>query len=285
MDDVRPRSGNIVIGVMLVVVGLAVALDRAGLIAWDGRWTLWPVILIGLGLARFVQTPAGKPRQGLLLLLGGVWLVAGEAGWLSLSDSWPLLVIAFGLIVALNPGRQGMRLNPSETGDLSERFEHRDGKPHRREGALTPLAVMGVWLAIFVALQVSGTRGIGSAALSGSPDGSHVVSVMGRATRSASGPFQAADVTNVMGRSELDLRDATIAPGAEATIDVFSAMGAVVVRVPPGWTIDTRAVSAFGDVRDERFPPVAENPDAEAGTAPRLVLRGLVLMGRLVIEL
>jgi hypothetical protein len=193
-------------------------------------------------------------------------------------------VIALGLIVALNPGRQGMPLTPREIGDVSERIARRHGK-QGRDGSLTPLAVIGVWLAIFVALQVSGTRGIGSAALSGSPDGSHVVSVMGRATRSASGPFQAADVTNVMGRSELDLRDATIAPGAEATIDVFSAMGAVVVRVPPGWTIDTRAVSAFGDVRDERFPPLAEDPGAETGPAPRLVLRGLVLMGRLVIEL
>src|SRR5688572_29517250 len=175
MDDVRPRSGNIVIGVMLVAMGVVVALDRAGLIAFEGRWTLWPVIFIGLGLARFVQTPAGKPRQGLLFLLGGVWLVAGEAGWLSLADSWPLLVIAFGLIVALNPGRRDMRLNPHETGDLSEQFERRPGKPHRREGALTPLAVMGVWLAIVVALQVSGMRGIGSSAFSGSSDASHVV--------------------------------------------------------------------------------------------------------------
>ena len=64
MDDGRLRSGNIVIGVMLVVMGLAVALDRAGVIAWDGRWTLWPVILIGLGLARFVQTPAGATQAG-----------------------------------------------------------------------------------------------------------------------------------------------------------------------------------------------------------------------------
>jgi hypothetical protein len=284
MDDVRPRSGNIVIGVMLVVVGLVVALDRAGLVAWEGRWTLWPVILIGLGLARFVSTPAGRPRQGLLLLLGGVWLLAGEAGWLSLNDSWPLLVIAFGLIVALNPGRQGMPLNPREIGDVSERIARRHGK-QGRDGSLTPLAVIGVWLAIFVALQVSGMRGLGSSALSGSNDRSDVVSVMGRAHRSMSGPFQAADVTNVMGRSELDLRDATIQPGAEATVDVFSAMGSVVVRVPPGWTIDTQAVSAFGAVRDERFPPYAEDPGAEAGPAPRLVLRGLVLMGRLVIEL
>src|SRR5688572_20031873 len=283
MDDVRPRSGNIVIGVMLVAMGVVVALDRAGLIAFEGRWTLWPVILIGLGLARFVQTPAGKPRQGLLFLLGGVWLVAGEAGWLSLTDSWPLLVIALGLIVALNPGRRVTRLNPHEAGDSSERPEGLPGKPRGHDGGLTPLAMAGVWIAVFVALQASGMRGIGPSSLSGSSDSSHIVSVMGRANRSASGPFHAAEVTNVMGRSELDLRAATILPGAEATVDVFSAMGAVVVRVPPGWTIDTQAISALGAVRDDRFPPLAEAPAAEAGSPPRLVLRGLILMGRLVI--
>ena len=283
MDDVRPRSGNIVIGVMLVIMGIAVALYRAGVIAWEGRWTLWPVILIGLGLARFVQTPGGKPRQGLLLLLGGVWLAAGEAGWVSLADSWPILLIAFGLIVALNPRRRVTRLDRREAEDLSAGPESRSERVRRHDGALTPLAVMGVWIAVFVALQVSGMRGSGWFALSGSTDPSHVVSIMGRTHKSSSGPFQAADVTNVMGRSELDLRGATIAPGAEAAVDVFSAMGAVTVRVPPGWTIDTRAVSALGNIRDERFSSFAEDPAAEAGPAPRLVLRGVILMGRLVI--
>ena len=32
--------------------------------------------------------------------------------------------------------------------------------------------------------------------------------------------FQGADITNVMGRSELDLHNATMAPGANATADI-----------------------------------------------------------------
>ena len=45
--------------------------------------------------------------------------------------------------------------------------------------------------------------------------------------------------------------------------------------------MDTGAVSALGRVRDERAtPPEAE---ATAGPAPRLVLRGLVMFGRLTI--
>jgi hypothetical protein len=54
------------------------------------------------------------------------------------------------------------------------------------------------------------------------------------------------------------------------------------VRVPSGWTVDTGALAALGGVRDDRAPAAAE---AEATTtpAPRLVLRGMVMFGRLSI--
>jgi predicted membrane protein len=92
--------------------------------------------------------------------------------------------------------------------------------------------------------------------------------------------FEGANVTNIMGRSELDLQDATLAPGASATVQVFSAMGSVVLRVPPTWTVDVGAISALGGVRDDRAP-TAESEAPEGSAAPRLELRGLVMFGRL----
>ena len=79
---------------------------------------------------------------------------------------------------------------------------------------------------------------------------------MGRSEHTSTATaFRGAGVTNVMGRSELDLRSATIAPGAEASVEVFSVMGGVVVRVPPGWAVDTTGLpAAMGMVRDDRFP-------------------------------
>ena len=69
--------------------------------------------------------------------------------------------------------------------------------------------------------------------------------------------FRGADMTNVMGRTDLDLRDATLAPGDSASVQVFSMMGAVMLRVPSTWTVDTGAISAMGGVRDERLEVVA----------------------------
>ena len=276
--DARKGKGNIVIGAMLVVTGLAIMLDRAGVLHLSGQWTLWPIILGGIGLARLLQSVPGEPKQGLLFLTAAVWLFLGEAGWVSLADSWPIAIIVFGVIVALNGGKRRRRWHsPHPSGGPWDPAQFK--KLRRPDYPLSPLAVLGIWIAVIVALQVSGIRSFSE---TNDGDRVRVVSVIGRSVHtSRATPFQGVDVTNVMGRSELDLRDAALAPGASAAVHVFSAMGAVVVRVPPTWTVDTGAVSALGEVRDER----ATLPEAEAtaGPAPRLELRGLVMFGRLTI--
>jgi hypothetical protein len=283
----RRGPGNIVIGVTLILTGLAMVLDRAGLFSWRDQWTLWPLILGGIGLARFLQSPPGEPKQGLLFLLAAAWLIVVEAGAVSLEESWPIAVIAFGLLVALNGGRRRRWYPPVPPvppippvpGEDPARPRHRH-RHRRRVGSLSPLAVLGAWIAIVIALQMSGIRGFNQA--QSSEDRLRLVSVMSRGEHVGRPTvFRGADVTNVMGRSELDLTQATLAPGASTDVRVFSMMGSVVLRVPSTWTVDAGAVTAFGGVRDNRSP--AAESEAPDGTAPRLVLRGLVMFGRLTI--
>jgi hypothetical protein len=282
MNDVNasePRKGrgNVVIGAMLVVTGVVVMLDRASVLHLRD-WTLWPLILGGIGLARFLQSVPGQPKQGLLFMTAAVWLFLAEAEWVSLADSWPIVIIVLGIIVALNGGtglRRWHRPAPGVPGGL-----HHFKRPLRPDYPLSPLAVLGIWIVVVVGLQVSGIRSFSDADTSS--DRVRVVSIMGRSEHtSRATDFQGADITNVMGRSELDLTQATLAPGTDVTVHVFSAMGPVFLRVPQSWTVDTGAVSAFGGVRDDR----ATLPEAEAtaGPAPRIVLRGLVMFGRLTI--
>jgi hypothetical protein len=292
-DTAEPRKGNLVIGAMLVLVGLGVALERSGVIEWSSQWTLWPFILGGIGLALFVQSPPGEPKRGLIFLTGAAWLFAVEGGWVSVEDSWPILVIAVGLLIALNGGRRRrwhVPDQPDQPGDPRMRRMYR----HRR--TLTPLAVLGIWIAVFVGLQVSGMRSFDRAGMigrsgviglneTGSNDRVRIVSVMGRSEHiSRATAFHGAEITNVMGRSELDLRDATLAPGTRSTVHIFSLMGGVILRVPPTWTIDSSAITAMGGVRDERGPAPSDAPQANAGPSPRLALDGLVTMGRLTIR-
>jgi hypothetical protein len=276
--DARKGKGNIVIGAMLVLTGVAILLDRAGVLHLRDHWTVWPIILGGIGLARFLQSIPGEPKQGLLFLTAAAWLLLAEAGLVSLADSWPIVIIALGIIVALNGGTRRRRWHGPRPPRVPGEPPHFKG-PRRPDYPLSPLAVVGIWIAIVVGLQVSGVRSFSDDSVG---DRVRIVSVMGRSEHiSRATAFQGAEVTNVMGRSELDLTDATLAPGANADVHVLSAMGTVVLRVPSTWTVDTGAVSALGGIRDDRA--TLPESDTTAGPAPRLVLRGLVMFGRLSI--
>lgn len=282
MSDFDTRKGNIVIGVMLVLLGVGLVLQRTGMVDWSAQWSLWPFILGGIGLARFVASRPGEPKQGLLFMTAAAWLFAGDAGWVTLAESWPILVIVIGLIIALNGGRRWRPpVPPVPPMPPLDREARRAARRERHQGVLTPLAVVGIWIAIVVALQVSGVRSFSDTS---SSDRINVTSVMGRGEHvSNAAAFRGADVTNIMGRSDIDLRSATIEPGSSATLQVLSTMGAVVVRVPPTWTVDTGAIAALGAVRDERLRP-SEPAETTGQPAPRLVIRGVVMFGRLAIR-
>ena len=96
--------------------------------------------------------------------------------------------------------------------------------------------------------------------------------------------FSGAELTALMGSCALDLTRVQMAPGGEATIDLFVMMGSVTIRVPDGWTIDTHAVPVMGSIRDARWPAPNAGADYSFATgAPRLQLRGVVTMGSILI--
>lgn len=90
-------------------------------------------------------------------------------------------------------------------------------------------------------------------------------------------------MTSIMGGCVLDARLATVPPEGEAVIDVFAIMGGIEVLAPSGWTIVTDVASVMAGIEDKRPRSVA--PPLEPGqTAPRLVLRGVLVMAGLVIK-
>jgi hypothetical protein len=133
---------------------------------------------------------------------------------------------------------------------------------------------------------------------------------MGRAETNVPSDVRNARVAAIMGRSTLDLRQVNLAPGEEVIVDVFVAMGRATVRVPDHWVVDASALPVMGSVGEDRFTPLADEIAAEAeaddkdskgdasagerpaladvkpvqppaaGPAPRLRLRGFVMMGK-----
>jgi Cell wall-active antibiotics response 4TMS YvqF/Domain of unknown function (DUF5668) len=104
------------------------------------------------------------------------------------------------------------------------------------------------------------------------------LAIMGGVARRSSSPgFTGADLTAVMGGCEIDLRQASIAPGTEAVIDIFAFWGGIDIKVPEDWTVVMRAMPLMGGVEDKTRAP-------QASALKRLVIRGIVVMGGVAIK-
>jgi hypothetical protein len=116
---------------------------------------------------------------------------------------------------------------------------------------------------------------------SGADDGSIVsaISILGGADRRiTSQEFRRAEITAFLGGGKLDLRDAKLA-GGQAVIHVLAVMGGFQVVVPDTWNVILEATAFMGGVDDRRRPPATMDP-----AAPRLILRGFVMMGGVEIK-
>lgn len=273
-----------------------------------------------------VQVSNGRMRFTPHLVVGGVVTLLGTALLLdqlgaldarSLLRFWPILLMIFGVSIVV----QAL----SDDG-------HDTAGPGRRPivGPGFVLLLLIVWL---VSSNASDRRFV-TAGASGDPELT-LVGIMGRDDRtSMSTAFRGAQMTSVMGRTRLDLRQAAIAQGVEPTIEVFGLMGAIELIVPESWTLDVQTTAVMGGVRDRRGEsedddadddsrrsrrqreraaqedagtrtpaesqtaspsttptgPVAVEPLASPTTSPappstiRLVLRGTVMMGGLIIR-
>lgn len=206
---------------------------------------------------------------GLTLMALGIVLMLDRLGLASaveLAKYWPVLLVLFGASVAVQSMRRRDPSAPAPRPFISPGF---------------------VLFAVILAMVLSsGFRGWADSRTLGD-DHINLFGVMGstRAT-STSGTFAGAQMGSLMGRSTLDLRQATIAPGEEGVVNVFVAMGRATILVPEGWEVDTSALPVMGAVEDHRWGRNDDNDPAAAaaGPPPRLVLRGVVMMGKVEIE-
>lgn len=98
---------------------------------------------------------------------------------------------------------------------------------------------------------------------------------------SQSKAFQGGEMFAFMGGCDLDLRQAAMPPGAEAVIDCFAMMGGLEIRVPPGWAIEMRVLPIMGGIEENT---TVVRGDASLAAPPKLVLRGMLVMGGLELK-
>ena len=89
--------------------------------------------------------------------------------------------------------------------------------------------------------------------------------------RLVSVPFRRVDLTAFMGGGKLDLTEASLIDG-QGVIDVFAIMGGFEILVPRTWRVIIEATPIMGGCD-------AKTRDPDDPSAPRLVIRGFIMMG------
>ena len=108
LEEPTSRVAGIGIGLTIAGLGILLLLDQTGLLGWHQEWSVWPFLLIVFGLARFAAPRPDGSRDGSWLIVIGVWFLLNEIRVLRFRDSWPLILVAFGvhhIWKALRPGR------------------------------------------------------------------------------------------------------------------------------------------------------------------------------------
>lgn len=106
METTRDRRNvaQAVVGLVLVVGGVAALLDRLGVVDIDWGWVWghgWPVVIIAVGVAALISTPRAPAGPLAIIALGTLLLIAQLPGvdldvWGVL---WPLAVIVVGIAI------------------------------------------------------------------------------------------------------------------------------------------------------------------------------------------
>jgi hypothetical protein len=92
------RAKHLVTGSMLVLAGLI--LLGAGLSIWH-VFRLWPLVILGIGLAGVAGACCPPRRRSALMTTAvGAWLLLNETTTVRYRDSWPLLLVAIGALIA-----------------------------------------------------------------------------------------------------------------------------------------------------------------------------------------
>jgi hypothetical protein len=103
------------------------------------------------------------------------------------------------------------------------------------------------------------------------------VAVMGGFDRKiTSQAFRGGELTAFMGGGKLDLRDALPANG-QAIVNVFALMGGFEIFVPDTWSVSLEVTPFMGGVEDKART-------STAASAPRLIVRGFVMMSSVEIK-
>jgi hypothetical protein len=240
--------------VFIMLAGILLTLDRLHIV--DAAFTvrLWPVVFIAAGVWLLVSRK-GEPKArfwGSFWTFLGSWWLLNSVGLVRVGFwelAWPIALTWLGFNLIRQTLGRGTLPGEGERDALTKWFQSRFTNKPGGSGTVTLFAVMG-----------ETKRAVTDEA------------------------FRGGEMTSFMGGCRLDLRQAVMAPGEEATINVFAMMGGHEIWVPSTWNVVSNILPVMGGVDDKRLPAIKDPAASTTEARPKLLLRGVVFMGGLVIK-
>src|SRR5262245_52898721 len=100
MDDTtRKAIPKVILGILLIVAGTALMLDRLQVLEIGHLSQYWPVALLGVGASRLWSTWGTSAQgSGAGMMMLGLYFFAVSFKWFGLTyhNSWPLFLVAVG---------------------------------------------------------------------------------------------------------------------------------------------------------------------------------------------
>lgn len=107
-------------GLILIGVGALFMLDREDVLEIGTLWHYSMLLLVALGLNRMIGAPTGVDfSQGLWHVFTGLWLFAvfENLYGMTFQNSWPALIIGWGITLVLRPLIKGKANRTTEAGN------------------------------------------------------------------------------------------------------------------------------------------------------------------------
>ncbi len=97
---------QLVWGLVLIVVGVSILVQKMDWFEFYSLWHYWPLFIVAAGAIKMVTyTRAKEFTSGLWTVLVGLWLwaVMEHMFGLTFRNSWPLVIIACGAMMIVEP--------------------------------------------------------------------------------------------------------------------------------------------------------------------------------------
>jgi predicted membrane protein len=252
MND--PKTGKahqgdsrITLGIIILLVGGLMLMGNLGYFYYDGNFMkFWPVIIIGIGLARIFEAPYVQSKFWGVLITGiGTIILLNNLNFLQWNLSHllvPFILICAGIGVLLRGfGNRGPMQDPHPINPAN-----------------------------------SSSGGAPNYSSSTADNFLHADVIFGGVNRRIQAQdFQGGKATAVFGGVELDLRESATTR-EEMYIEANAVFGGVELKVPEAWDIVVRGTGILGGYEDKTHRTPVSMPGAKR---PRLIIDGSAIFG------